>query len=744
MVRQIAHIVIPPREKRAATLRFFIADATPEEELDRGILFGLFNIDYYHHRNEEIIESVVEELQSRYYDPDITTREPEGLLEETLRSLNTTLAQLIENEQIFLNLKRFHAVIGVLRGKALTFTHLGDIRVYLMHQSAVKRQTLTDLLDTTEARDNDKKSPPLSRIFSHLVSGSLRTNDAVLFATSTVTDYCSKEQLQKILATSTTPPRALEQIRALVRNEKGTAGALCFLLRLAPEHEVAAPKSSEGSLATLQATEDEARRYLAPSLVRNALRQGKKVALVLEKALRTVLRVPKDAPRQEVPIRITRTILATIRFIGRALVFIYRVLGTIFAIGKDIAQQKQQWRTALSALKEQSRDGVRPLLKKGKEQFGTLSLRQRTLIIAASLIAVVLVVSTITLGIQRSRAERKEAYEKNIALINERINTAEASLLFKDEQRTQSIYNEARTLIDTLPRKTKEQKTTYDELVRTVTQHLEKLRHVIPLASVDVVKDFYELDPAGDMQTIAIADTTAYVAHGTRPLLYKVNLENKQVLTLDASDVDVRPIRRIAFEEKNPLLYLTFDTAGLAALNLQKQSVSQTDITFGQEKTRLDDITLYNKRLYVLDGANNAIWRHEKKDAGFGKGVAWLKASVDLTDARAFTIDGAVWIVQPTKVIRLLQGKETSWSLGPIDPPALSLRSVIANNGSAKLWLLDESGKRVLAVEKDSGKLLAQYPLPADDIRDFSVNEKTGEILLLTKTKLLKLTYEKE
>ena len=111
---------------------------------------------------------------------------------------------------------------------------------------------------------------------------------------------------------------------------------------------------------------------------------------------------------------------------------------------------------------------------------------------------------------------------------------------------------------------------------------------------------------------------------------------------------------------------------------------------------------------------------------------------------RSSAIDGALWIAKKNEVIRLLQGKQTGWKLDAFDPPALSIRSIIAQNGSNTLWLLDEAGKRVLAVEKESGKLIAQYPLPADDIRDFSVNEKTGDILLLTKTKLLKLAYEKD
>ena len=136
MIRQIAHIIVPPREKRSATFRVFTAETTPEEEAARGLLFACFVIDYYHHRNEEILDSITEELQSRYYDPDITTQQPENLFEETLQLLNTTLAQLIENEQIFLNLKRFHAVIGVIRGKTLTFT------INILLTSSPQRTTL--------------------------------------------------------------------------------------------------------------------------------------------------------------------------------------------------------------------------------------------------------------------------------------------------------------------------------------------------------------------------------------------------------------------------------------------------------------------------------------------------------------------------------------------------------------------------------------------------------------------------
>ncbi len=740
MVRQIAHIIVPPREKRSATFRVFTAETTPEEEAERGLLFGCFVIDYYHHRNDEIIDSIIEELQSRYYDPDITTQELEKSLEETLQALNTTLAQLIEHEQIFLNLKRFHGAIGVLKGKTITFTHVGDVRVHLLHQGAGQKQHFIDLLATTE-NEQEKKSPPITRIFSTLVSGSVRTNDAVLFATGSLFDYTTKDRLQKIIG-SLPPPRALEQIKSIIKEGKHGIGVLCFLLRLAPDHEAFAQTSAKDSLAALQGTEDDTRGYLAPSLLRNT---SKRIVVMMaygEKALRTLFRVPPTASRKDIFYTFFQSLLALLRLLGRFLVLCKRFAVTIVLAAKEATRQGNNWRDVLAQLKTQSQKGVAPVLQKGRQRFAQFTIRQRALMIAAGVLAMVLIVSTGVIGIQRSRATQQQAYEKNIALIKERIATAEASLLFKDEERTKTIYQEAQALIATLPQRSKQQKETRTALAKEVEQNLERLRHVIPLATIDVIKDFHELDPAGEMQTFAIRDTNAYVAHSSRPLIYKVNMENKQVLTLDASAVDVQPIQHIAQEEKDGF-YLTFGTAGFATLNLERQSVIETDITFGQAGTHIDALTVYNKKLYILDTTNNQIWRHEKKDNAFAKGVVWLKESVDLAGARAFAIDGALWVVKKDTVTRLLQGKQTAWKLDTFDPPALSLRSIITSQNGNKLWLLDEAGKRVLAVAKDTGKLIAQYPLPAEDIRDFSVNEKTGDILLLTKTKLLKLTYEK-
>lgn len=741
MVRQIAHIIVPPREKRSATFRVFTAETTPEEEAERGLLFGCFVIDYYHHRNDEIIDSIIEELQSRYYDPDITTQELEKSLEETLQALNTTLAQLIEHEQIFLNLKRFHGAIGVLKGKTITFTHVGDVRIHLLHHGAGQKQHFIDLLATAE-NDKEKKSPPITRIFSTLVSGSVRTNDAILFATGSLFDYTTKDRLQKIIG-SLPPPRALEQIKSIIKEGKQGIGVLCFLLRLAPDHEAFVQTSAKDSLAALQGTEDDTRGYLAPSLMRNT---GKRMVVAMayaEKTLRALFRIPPTASRKDILRGFFQLLLAAARLVGRVLVLCKRFVVTLAIVAKETTQQGKNWRDVLAQLKTQSQKGMTPMLQKGKQRFAQFTLRQRALIIAAGALAVTVIASTAVIGIQHSRAVKQQEYEKNIALIKERIATAEASLLFKDEERTQSIYQEAQTLIATLPQKSTQQKQTHDALAKEVEQNLEHLRHVIPLASIDVVKDFHDLDPAGEMQTFVIRDTNAYVAHSSRPLIYKVNMENKQALTLDASAVDVEPIQHIAQEEKDGF-YLTFGTAGFATLNLERQSVAQTDITFGQAGTRIDAVTVYNKKLYILDTANNQIWRHEKKDNAFEKGVAWLKESVDLAGARAFAIDGALWVVKKDAVVRLLQGKQTSWKLDTFDPPALSLRSVITSQNGNKLWLLDEAGKRVLAVAKDTGKLIAQYPLPAEDIRDFSVNEKTDEIILLTKTKLLKLTYEKQ
>ena len=364
MVRQIAHIIVPPREKRSATFRVFTAETTPEEEATRGLLFGCFVIDYYHHRNEEILDSITEELQSRYYDPDISTQQPEDLFEETLQLLNTTLAELIQNEQIFLNLKRFHAVIGVIRGKTLTFTHLGDFRVYLLHHNIAHDQHFIDLLTTTDSA-KETKSPPAARIFSHVVSGGLRTSDAVLFATSSLFDYSTKERLQKIIA-SLPSPRAIEQIKTMNNGgEKNTVGVLSFLLRLAPPHESPTRESAKESLTTLQTTEDDTRRYLAPSLVRTTIKHAKTVLRLAENGIRSLLRIPPSAPRSEAVLRALHGLLAMLRVIGRILLFCKRFLVTCWSIATDIVRKRGGWQNAFTRLKEQSKEGVSPFSNDG-------------------------------------------------------------------------------------------------------------------------------------------------------------------------------------------------------------------------------------------------------------------------------------------------------------------------------------------------------------------------------------------
>src|SRR3989338_5303384 len=52
MIRQTAQLILPPKERRSATLRVFLAKTSPEEEAKRGTLFAVFNVDYYHHRKK--------------------------------------------------------------------------------------------------------------------------------------------------------------------------------------------------------------------------------------------------------------------------------------------------------------------------------------------------------------------------------------------------------------------------------------------------------------------------------------------------------------------------------------------------------------------------------------------------------------------------------------------------------------------------------------------------------------------
>ena len=135
---------------------------------------------------------------------------------------------------------------------------------------------------------------------------------------------------------------------------------------------------------------------------------------------------------------------------------------------------------------------------------------------------------------------------------------------------------------------------------------------------------------------------------------------------------------------------------------------------------------LYN--LYVVDPSAQQIRAYSPAADGSGfpaKATAWLATARDVSTMTSTYVDGDIFATLGGKVMRFASGNDEGWSAD--DPGDTLLRSApqysIVSSGTGRrqgnVYVYDKPNSRVVAIDKSSGKFVAQYEL-ADGSNDWS------------------------
>jgi hypothetical protein len=144
-------------------------------------------------------------------------------------------------------------------------------------------------------------------------------------------------------------------------------------------------------------------------------------------------------------------------------------------------------------------------------------------------------------------------------------------------------------------------------------------------------------------------------------------------------------------------------------------------------------IAAYGGNVYLLDKSMGAIWRYPAVEGGgFGSKQEWLAQPLDLTGAEGMVIDGAIWVVEPQDVRRMMMGVEEGFKVKNLQEAPGKLTGMYTSGDLANLYLLDQGGKRVIVADKESGEYKEQYQWDKiGEAKKIAVDEKESKILLL-------------
>jgi len=131
---KINQVVIESTGKRKTFTRSFIANPPYDLEKRRGKLFGLIEIESDKPKVLDLINFIISEFKACYYSPDLTGEEPQdidSIFEDSLKDINLSVVSFLESEQIILDLEKVNIILGIMSGKKIHFTHVGNLNIFL-------------------------------------------------------------------------------------------------------------------------------------------------------------------------------------------------------------------------------------------------------------------------------------------------------------------------------------------------------------------------------------------------------------------------------------------------------------------------------------------------------------------------------------------------------------------------------------------------------------------------------------
>jgi hypothetical protein len=372
-------------------------------------------------------------------------------------------------------------------------------------------------------------------------------------------------------------------------------------------------------------------------------------------------------------------------------------------------------------------------------KFNGLPATGRYLLLTILAIIIVLNHSIILSSWQRQREEVAASYDRTASSIKQKIDSAEASLIYRDEERAIGLLEEATAMIDQLPGKNDAQKQLKEVLIGKVAAKYEAMRKEIRLGAPDILASIAtEQEPAPKLVRLAESTDTIWAASATGAV-FKISRKDGT-----SSKAGGTP------EGKHPNIFLTTTANTLLAWGGGGKLASipfsgpatEKNINLGTEPLEVADADTYNGRLYLLDPTHNRIIRVDPVIQGYGPPQFYLKDATDVSAAVSLTIDGTIYVLmRDGRIIRLIKGTQDPFTAGRVDPAPGAPRKIRTWEESNYIYVLDASPNRLICFDKQTGALIAQYSSESlHGATDFLVDEKARVALFAVGNQVLRFS----
>ena len=748
---KINQLVVTVPGKKKIFIRAFTTKPSPELLNKYGKIFGLIEIESDNQKTEKLIDLIIEEIKNQYY-----LRRDVRLLDDTLplsdqfelalKKTNVAIAAFLESEQINLNLEKINAIIAVSHHQELNFAVVGNIGATLYFNISNNNFRIINVIESTKTAFT---CPDPLKFFSQIISGRIRPQDMILLSTSNLYDYFSLDRIKTLITTQPVVSGLYELKGSLEKlKAKENFGIMVLEIgKIAESNAELVPleefnyrqAANKDSMRELIKTEQATARLLMPSF----LPEVKKISNLFGLAWSAA----QNAGRGAVSVfaqkrkKIFRSNIKVLP--GMKIPALPALKEAREKISRPIQPLIDKFNSTQRHLSNQAwwqqvkRFGEK-LFSPWLARFKKLPTSSQYLLALTVILACLFAGSVYWLAVKNRHDALRDKFDQVVYEVEIKKNTAESSLIYRDENLARQLLVEARALLATVTPLTATQKERTNSLQTGIEEQLQKLRHVTVIAEPIQLFNFANLDAQSAIAPILLANRNyLYTQNQNNGTLYKANLETRAMAAIYSPAVNLGKLA-YGVTVSDVEIILTNDKNEFFSLNPANDNMQKIKINFSAPAD-VSNLASFKSLLYVLDAKNNQIYRYAKSGDNWGNPKNWLKAAEpNLSGAVALTVDGSVYVLQTDgTIIKMENGKAVDFRVKTIEPAISQPTGIKTTESSKFLYVLDPKNQRLVVINKTDGNLTAQYYSPVfTELKDFLINENTKQIYLLNGTSI--------
>lgn len=398
-------------------------------------------------------------------------------------------------------------------------------------------------------------------------------------------------------------------------------------------------------------------------------------------------------------------------------------------LGKNIGEQAVAVKDKVKAvmLPSHMKDGTAAVVNGLRRQTLTRKLAAGATLLVIVLASVMILVNR-EMKIRETERQNKARY---LETYQQKMDSADASLIYKDTRRATELLGEAAAALDQY-QPANEQETA---LRQQYAEKLEQKRSVFR-------KEIALGEPTGTVSVTGASGAAVSLAH------YAVT-SGAQWFVADDGQVyrqktgESAPVSVAKFAGRPAAAFAMGGKLMIVGMQCQTMTVAadgKTAVTAAPAGLTVTDVVPYAGNLYALDASRNRIMKISPTNNGWGAPVPYIKDGTDVSKAAALAVDSNIYVLGGDgSVTKLFKGLKKAFTLGGFDPSAATASRLLQPEGSDRLYVLDAPGARVLAFSKTDGAFIAQYKADAlKGATDIQVDAKAKVLTVVSGSKAMK------